>query len=349
MYATAIQDGAPVYVPLETPAPSHLDTLGLLDVRAVGPFNPSYAGDSINQAMQEAFSAALSGVFVPPMAQDLLIDQIAVKKGMSLIGGGLQATRLKQPNGANKSAIVNDPVTLPQLEYMHWSRLMHFKLVKEPTSTDTLGCGIEINCRTGEDFTISHVNAIDFPESGYRLLRGGVPCTLWNVRGFRNKQYMLDVQRTGADNWQMFACYNPSGDNNREGLIRIKTAGANSEVFTFWNVKSESSTTYVDSLGVTRANQPNVFVLENMAGRPVYVYGVSAVNIGAAANLVNAVFKNNTGSSAGIRVRAVGIHAPSNWPLIINDLQRPYNLPHNINRTEFGYSTANGLVYEVIL
>lgn len=307
---------------------------GYYDVRQFGTLGSGDNTLTLQHAMDAAWADEQTGIFIPPWPTDLPMTQLRIKKGMSLLGGGFEATRLAQLPGVNTSMLVNDPATLPATEYMHWCQLSNFKLKQQVVGENTQGHGIEIGCRTGEAFRIARVNCIDMPQSGVCFRRGGVPCLLMDLHGFRNGEYLLDITRTSADTWQMFEAIGMSGDNNGVALIRIKTAGANSELFHFLGIKSETS---------QADTQASVFVLDTLNGAPVYIENLSAITGGPG---VARAFVTIVG--AGARVSLTGARAPSSWPLAIDDQIKPGTVSHVATRMALVWSTAKGLVHEIV-
>jgi len=314
-----------------TDASDIMNVMGLYDVRRFGSLNSSDNTGIFQDAMDTAYFDKMAGIFIPQRSAVMPFSQLRVLPGMSIISAGIITTRLAQLPGVNASAIVNDPVLMPNNYYMHGQVFEGFKIGKLGTE-DTIGCGIEFQCRTGEGFRIAKINALSFPEAGIRLARGGAPCYLEDLHFFRNGTYGLDIQRTGSDVWNMFQCVVLSGDNNGNALVRIKNCGVEYEAFSFIGVKAEVG---------TAGKQLNVFELDNLRGVQVYIHNISGLV--AADGAPNAFVRIMT---SGARVSLIG--ARGVYPLAINDTVRPQQVFHSTNRMELVYSTGNGILRETI-
>lgn len=243
---------------------------------------------AIQAAIDAAYRTNDKTVFLP--CATYRVTQLRMFPGVSLVGGGVGSpggnftgTVLEQPNGVNKSLIINDPTVLTATLYWHWSEIRHMQLRKVTGATDTIGCAIEVNCRGGESLNFTDLTIADFPEYGIRFNRGAVPLNLYDLHFFRNKGGGVRLTRTGSDTYQMVRLCTISGDGNGDGgeghgtaLIHLGPGGATMEVFDIDNVKAECGT----------AGQADVILLDNMLGSPVYVRGVSAIGVGATGNSI---------------------------------------------------------------
>ena len=180
-------------------------------------------------AIQAALKLQDGPVFLP--AGDYVVTQLELYSGSQIYGVGSGAapnmgTRLHQKPGSNLSLIV--PVsTMPANEWIHWAQIRDLQL--RGNSVATAGCGIDMTRRTGENFLISNVLSIDFPESGIRLTRGSTPGGIFNCACFGNGEYGFDLQRNDGDVWHQFAVRSVSGDNNGIALIRVKNYGSSED------------------------------------------------------------------------------------------------------------------------
>jgi hypothetical protein len=278
------------------------------DVKAYGAKGDGVADDTtaINATIASFNSNMnrLTGVvYVPPGTYS--VSQILVRPGVSLCGAGIaplpqNATLFVQKNGINKSCIVNDPAFLGTTDYWHWSELKNFCVTKAAGSTDRLGSGIELNCRTGEGFKIEHVQVEHMPQHGISFLHGGAPLYLEDLHLEANNGYGLNLVRAGGDVWQTVHVTLLSGDDNAKGLVYIKNTGDVGEGLYFEGIKAE-----IDNPG----RQSNLFVLDGTYQTPVWIHNASVNSTGPKPNAIVRII-NSGGLVALSLVRAGGAAQP---------------------------------------
>lgn len=256
---------------LNTRRPTWSTTYPYIDVKQYGATGDGTTDDTA--AIQAALDAARTGlagaIFLP--VGNYVATQLRGYPGVSIFGAGMGSTGhpgtiITQPTGQNKSLIINDPTVIPATEYWHWSRIADLQLVKA-TSTDTVGSGIDLTCRSGEGFKIEHVQVTGFPVNGINFSRGGAPLYLEDLHLFGNGSYGLKLARTGSDLWETIMVLLTSGDNNGTALIGIDTMGDEREQITLQGIKSETTTT---------GKQGYVVEIANANGQVVHVKDVSA-------------------------------------------------------------------------
>ncbi len=248
---------------------------------------------------------------VPASSAGYLVSQITLPRPLQFYGSGpapqgITGSRLLQKAGSNLSLLVPDP-TIPTNEWLHWFQIRDLYLRGDKVG-NTVGCGIDLNRRTGENFLISNVIVSSFPQAGIRLTRGSTPGMIWNCGSFLNGTYGFHFERGGSDAWHKFAVRQVSGDSNGTALIYVKTFGASIDEFDIDGVKSETA--------VVGAQQ-SVIILDNFGGSPIRIENVTCNAIQSMDSVVKIL---NSGTTARVlcrywRMNGSGI---AHW---INDLQ----------------------------
>lgn len=243
---------------------------GVVNVRWFGAVGDGVTDDTA--AIQAAINLGAGQVFIPPSSNstNYIITQLELPLGVKLFGispGGPNnlGTRLYQKPGSNLSLIVPKS-TIPANEWVHWVQISDMYLRGAKDNGSTAGCGIDMTRRTGENFLISNVVCVNFPESGIRLTRGSTPGGIFNCASFSNGQYGFDLVRASGDIWHQFTVQMVSGDNNELALIRLKTYGGQYEQVVIRGVKAEASVS---------GKQQSVIILEDCNYSPVRIEDVS--------------------------------------------------------------------------
>jgi len=198
------------------------------------------------------------------------ITQLIWRAGVEIRGVGTKgsATQFIQVDGVNADAIVSD-TNLPSMEWIHWSRLNNFSLIKEPGSTDTVGSGIALNHFTGEHCHVENLHVIGFPEDGIHIRHGGSPGYFTNLNTTNNERYGINLHpSSGGLPAQGIVFENISGDANGVALMNFESLGMISEQIVVRNVKSETG---------AAGRQQQVFRVKEVYGIGISISGVTAL------------------------------------------------------------------------
>lgn len=267
------------------------------DVRDFGAVGNGSTDDTA--AIQAAINSAVTttaACFIPASTQPYMVSQITIPRPLTLFGAtsysGSFSSKLKQIPGSNLSLIVPDPA-ITSNDWMHSTIIRDMYLLGDKVNC-TLGCGIDMTRRTGENSLITNIICSSFPESGIRLTRGSTPGSIVNCASFNNGEYGFDLKRTASDIWHQFYVNKVSGDNNGTALIHIHTMGSAHDQIVIDGVKSETSVV---------GKQQDVIVLENLNSCPIRIDNIaclgsvsmnSVVKIlgGGAANVARIICRN---------------------------------------------------------
>ncbi len=284
---------------------------GLANVKVFGAKGDNSTDDSaaINAAILHASDNNLPGIFIPPGRY--LACNINMKAQVDVLGAGVHTgddghgTLLKQQS-TTCDVLVTD-TALADIGFQHWTKISNLTIRGNPSGT--LGNGIKLNSRSGEGFKLEYLFITDMPESGVRAVEGHVPFYAEDLHFFNNGQssgagYGMDINPGSGDCNAMVYLNHISGDDNEDGLIRIKeTTGCSSVLIQA--VKSESN---------TAGKQQNTIVLDNLNGTAVVINGVYQSN-GVSSNAVIQVI-----GATGARVKWSGIRAENAAPGVTNIL-----------------------------
>lgn len=263
---------------------------------------------AIQAAIDYASNRDLKVVYLPPGRY--VASQLELKTEVDLIGAGVHTSSsrtdthgvfIDQKSGTNLDLIVTD-TSLAATGFQHWSTIANLSL--QGASGATAGAGIRLNSRSGEGFKLEHLLISDFADSGVEAVEGFVPLYAEDIHLFNNGQgsgagYGMDLTWGVGDSAAMVVLNHISGDNNEDGLIRIKGGTADSCVV-MTGIKSEIT---------TAGKQTDTITLEDLNNMPVFVNGVHQT----ASTATNSIFKIVTSSARLVwtAVRSATATAPT--------------------------------------
>ena len=235
--------------------------------------------DDMTAKLQEMFDTAASECKVAWLPAGLYrATTLTMPRGLYVRGAGIggtvshKGTVFVQPQGVNASLIKNAP--LPASEWQHWGGLESVQLYKEPVVSggvaDTIGHGIELDARVGEDWRPYRMMIANFPEDGIRYRKGGTPVWLTDLHIFRCGGFAINLEKGGGDRAHCTTIERISGDSNGKGLIKLKTFGDLSENVSIKHLKAEA---------LALGKHPCVIELEDC-----YQIGVDIEHVGGLVN-----------------------------------------------------------------
>ena len=232
-------------------------------------------GEDMTAKIQEMFDTAdaecTKAVFP---AGVFTVTELFMPRGLYVLGAGLggtvshKGTVFLQPQGVNKSLLRNKP--LPASEWQHWGGIEGVHLHKVPAAVgqtpDTIGHGVDLDCRVGEDWRPYRSMIENFPQSGIRYRKGGTPVWITDMHIFRCGEYAIDLEKGGGDVAHCTTIERISGDNNGLGMVKLKTLGTLNEHVSIKHIKAEAT---------IAGRHPHLFVFEN-----IYQVGIDIEHVG---------------------------------------------------------------------
>jgi hypothetical protein len=290
-------------------------------------------------ALQNYLNAAGTGTCYLPNWR-IAFTQIKVRPGMTLIGAGIGAqavqygTYLRQLSGSNVSAIVNDPtVTFPG-QWMHWTKLMGFRLEKASGHTDTLGSGIEFNTAPGEGMIIEWVHVNRFPKQGIWLADGATPLKMRDLHLGHNGEYGLKLGTSTTKLWSSMYISTVSGDNNGIALIHLQKMQSAIGTLLINHIKSEASQPGSGGLQDTTIHIEDCTI-------PIEIHAMNFLGITPKVN--DKIMIRLTGTNTPKSLSVYGM-AGSLVDYLIKDNQNGISVPWNANRCGIIYK--DGIVHD---
>ena len=247
----------------------------------VSVLNYGATGDGVTNdtaAIQAALNDGRGIVYFPPGVY--AITSVVLPDGVTMLGAGsgtgnvrgtpTGGATLLQGNGVNASAIQSPCASTT--EYWHYSQVINMRIKKVENTTDTVGSGIDVNCRSGELLRFRELLIQNFPEYGIVYRHGGTNLSMSMLSIHRNGIYGINILRGGGDVYQVVRAQEISGDGNGVALINVASGGGATDTFHFSDIKAEA-------IGPAPVKQPTIFRLDTLNGSGVYIENVVGTSI----------------------------------------------------------------------
>jgi hypothetical protein len=272
----------------------------------------------------------------------IAFTQVKLRPGTTLIGAGIgpgasgstnYGTYLRQLNGSNVDAIINDPASAAPGSWHHWTRLSGFRLEKAVGHTDTLGSGIKFSTSPGEGMIIDWVFIARFPENGIWLADGAVPLKMRDLHLFLNGEYGLKLGTSTTKLWSGMYIETVSGDQNGLGLIHLHKLQSTNSTLLINHIKAESPT-------VAGTQDCTIHIEDCLTPIEIHCIGMLGITPKVNEKIMVKITGTNTPT-----VAVYGMDG-SLVDTMIKDLQNNITIPWDADRTSIVYK--DGVIHDLV-